>query len=254
MKYIISLSGGKDSTASLLWALDNLPREDLFFLFIDTKWEHHITYEYINYLENKLNINIFRLESEGFENMCIRKKFIPNVTMRFCTKELKIKPFLKFLYENFILKNVDFIVIEGIRKEESKSRFEKEVFEVKKEFYNRKSFFVKKLYPILYWSKNDVFEFIRKHKIEKNPLYNMGFTRVGCMPCIFYTKELLYLPDEYKKRVKDLEDKISLLRGEKVKFFNNADKYLNSKTLFDFTDEKHLPRTDACARPQGDAS
>ena len=54
MKYLLSLSGGKDSTACLLWALDTLPKEDIITYYIDTKWEHDAVYEYLDYLKISL--------------------------------------------------------------------------------------------------------------------------------------------------------------------------------------------------------
>ena len=236
MKYIVSISGGKDLTAVLLWMLERRPKEDIIPVFCDTKWEADETYEYLRYLEKKLEIRILRLETEGFENMCIRYKFIPNTIMRFCTKELKIKPFNKFLYDNYISKNIDFIVFEGIRREESQSRANTKFFEIKKHTYDYKSFYVKTLYPIAFWKKERVFKYIETKGLKVNPLYKMGFTRVGCMPCIFYTKELLYLPDKYKKKVRDLENKISCLRNQKVRFFNYSDKYLKQNILFSLSD------------------
>ena len=34
--YIVAYSGGKDSSATLLWTLDNLPREKVRVVFCDT--------------------------------------------------------------------------------------------------------------------------------------------------------------------------------------------------------------------------
>ena len=169
MKYIVSMSGGKDSTACLLYALNNLNRDDVIPVFIDTKWEHELTYEYLDYLEHKLNISIIRLESEGMFNLCIRKKFMPNRIMRFCTEELKIKPFNKWLYENFVSKDIDFIVIQGVRRDESKSRENTPTFIERKVTYKGKSFILKILYPIAYWSENEVFEYIAKNNIKLFP-------------------------------------------------------------------------------------
>ena len=133
MKYIVSISGGKDSTATLLFMLERVKKEDLIIVFIDTKWEADETYEYIDYLEKKLAIKIVRIESEGMFNLCLRKKCMPNKVMRFCTENLKIKPFNKWLYENFVSKNIDFILVEGIRRDESKARADTETFEIKKQ-------------------------------------------------------------------------------------------------------------------------
>lgn len=37
--------------------------------------------------------------------------------------------------------------------------------------------------PIIDWSDRDVWEYIRAEKIPVNPLYDMGFFRVGCIGC-----------------------------------------------------------------------
>lgn len=37
--------------------------------------------------------------------------------------------------------------------------------------------------PIVDWEDGDVWEYIRAEKIETNPLYDMGFRRVGCIGC-----------------------------------------------------------------------
>lgn len=42
--------------------------------------------------------------------------------------------------------------------------------------------------PILHWSVDDVFAIHRRHGIAPNPLYSMGCGRVGCMPCIHACK------------------------------------------------------------------
>ena len=221
MKYLVSISGGKDSTACLLWALDNLLREDIIPYFIDTKWEHHSVYEYLDYLEEKLDIKIKRIESEGFENLCKRYKFIPNRIMRFCTRELKIKPAKEF-YKTI---KDDFINIVGIRREESKARSDTQVFYIADG--------IKTLAPIAYWTTQEVFDFIKAHDIEVNPLYKKGFKRVGCYPCIYATKrELELMEEEYKLRLRNLEKDMSELLGKKVKFFApEVDRYLNQKTL-----------------------
>ena len=237
MKYIVSISGGKDSTATLLFMLERVKREDIEVVFLDTKWEADETYEYLRYLEKKLNIKITWIESEGMEALCLRFGFMPNRIMRFCTKELKIKPFNSWLYENYVSKNKDFILVEGIRREESSFRGNVEVFEIKKEVYNRKVFFVKKLYPIAYWSEDKVFEYIKEKGLEINPLYKKGFKRVGCMPCIYDRKSLIYMPEKYKKRLRELERKVSNKIGKDVKFFPpDVDKFLVQDILFSLDD------------------
>lgn len=37
--------------------------------------------------------------------------------------------------------------------------------------------------PIIDWKNKDIWEFIRSEKIRYNPLYDMGYSRVGCIGC-----------------------------------------------------------------------
>ena len=37
--------------------------------------------------------------------------------------------------------------------------------------------------PIIYWSDTDVWDFLKAHGCESNPLYKCGFKRVGCVGC-----------------------------------------------------------------------
>jgi 3'-phosphoadenosine 5'-phosphosulfate sulfotransferase (PAPS reductase)/FAD synthetase len=220
MKYLVSLSGGKDSTACLLWALDTLPKADIIPYYIDTKWEHDSVYVYLDYLEKELDIKIKRLESEGMVELSKRKRMMPNRAMRFCTENLKVKPALEY-YKEFQSKGIDFINIVGIRREESKTRADTECFTISKQG-------IKTLYPIVYWNTQRVFDFHKEHKIEVNPLYKKGFKRVGCYPCIYAPKHAIQnMEDKYKKRLRDLEKTISDINGKPVKFFApEKDKYL----------------------------
>jgi len=158
--------------------------KDILPYFIDTLWEHNSVYEYIEYLEKKLDIKILQIKSEGMENLALRVKALPNPFMRFCTHELKVKPAIKFYYESFITKNIDFINITGVRREESQARSGEECFKIVEQSYNRHKFFVKTLQPLAYWNTQRVFDYHKEHDIEVNPLYKKGFSRVGCYPCI----------------------------------------------------------------------
>jgi len=194
MKYLVSLSGGKDSTACLLWALNTFNKEDIIPYYIDTKWEHDAVYEYLDYLEEKLEISIKRIESEGMVALSKRKKMMPNRVMRFCTENLKVKPAKEF-YKTI---DDDFINIIGVRREESPARANEETFKI--------SDGIKILQPLAYWTTQRVFDYHKENGIEVNPLYKKGFKRVGCYPCIYANKhELMLMEDKYVDRLRDLE-------------------------------------------------
>ena len=102
-KVILSMSGGKDSTAAALL----LERHSIDFtsVFMDTGWEHPATYEYVDQVLLPRFGNIVKVsasfpdpDNEGQFVALIRKKGIfPSRLTRFCTTELKMKPFKKFL-------------------------------------------------------------------------------------------------------------------------------------------------------------
>lgn len=60
---IVSISGGKDSTATLLKAIEE-GAENLMAVFSDTGHEHPLTYQYIDYLQAKTGIEIVRLKPD----------------------------------------------------------------------------------------------------------------------------------------------------------------------------------------------
>ncbi|HEV3343936.1 MAG TPA: phosphoadenosine phosphosulfate reductase family protein, partial [Pirellulales bacterium] len=59
--------------------------------------------------------------------------------------------------------------------------------------------------PILDWTKEQVFRFLADCGEEVNPLYRLGFGRVGCAPCINSSKEDIRL---WAARFPEMIDKI----------------------------------------------
>ncbi len=122
---------------------------------------------------------------------------MPNRARRFCTENLKIKPAQEF-YKEFEADGIDFMNISGVRRDESEARANTEAFSINDG--------IKCLYPIAYWNTQRVFDFHKEHKIEVNPLYKKGFSRVGCFPCIYARKhELMMMEDKYVERLRSLE-------------------------------------------------
>ena len=181
----INVSGGKDSTALLLWTLDEkLP--NCRYVYADTKHEHPAVYEYLTYLEERLGVTIERVESEGFLNLCIRKGRFPSARARFCTEELKIKPLAKHMDENDP-HDADHphLVFVGIRREESPARARMgEVIYSDYKYPPRQTSYQLRHHPLLDWYSQDVFDIHKRFGIEPNPLYKMGMHRIGCFPCI----------------------------------------------------------------------
>jgi hypothetical protein len=67
MKHVVCFSGGKDSTALVLWAKESLP--EFTAVFCDTKWESDLTPLYIEYIDQTvLGGKLITLTSTKYSN------------------------------------------------------------------------------------------------------------------------------------------------------------------------------------------
>lgn len=200
---IVSVSGGKDSTATLLVAIA-LETENLQAVFADTGNEHEQTYQYLDYLERATGFPIIKvkasfarqiagkrqfiatkwreqgidesfvlaalevLEPTGnpFLDLCIWKGRFPSRKAQFCNTELKRDPMLEQVV--MPMGKGDMLVSwQGVRADESLNRrYLPECDEVGGGLFNYR--------PILKWDIPAVFEAHRFMGIEPNPLYSQG--------------------------------------------------------------------------------
>ena len=71
---IVSVSGGKDSTATLLLALETNWQADVRAVFADTGNEHELTLEYLDYLEQATGIRIERVMADCSQRMAAKRE------------------------------------------------------------------------------------------------------------------------------------------------------------------------------------
>lgn len=224
---VVSMSGGKDSTAMALLAIER-GVENPHLVFADTGHEHAQTYEYVDYLEQKLSIKIDRVKAdfsrqiEGkrryiaehwladgvpqekidralavmhptgnpFLDLCLWKGRFPSTRARFCSTELKNVPLNEYCQR--IARGAQAVISwQGVRRQESAARrnlTERDV-ELGSWEPEPRGFLIYR--PILDLTVEDVFAMHRKHGVDPNPLYLHGMSRVGCMPCIHARKDEL---------------------------------------------------------------
>jgi 3'-phosphoadenosine 5'-phosphosulfate sulfotransferase (PAPS reductase)/FAD synthetase len=114
VRHILSLSGGKDSTALAIYMRDRVP--DMEYIFHDTGKELPDTLEYIERLEAYLGTKVHRTTTRQSFDDILRSKggMLPSGFRRWCTDYLKLKPFEAYIGEEQCINYV------GIRADEDR--------------------------------------------------------------------------------------------------------------------------------------
>lgn len=97
MEHIVALSGGKDSTAMALRLKELHPDRTFKYVITPTGDELPEMEDHWRKLSDTLGAPLERLSGIDLFELIDRKKMIPNWRARFCTVELKIKPFIKYM-------------------------------------------------------------------------------------------------------------------------------------------------------------
>lgn len=209
MKHIVGFSGGADSQACAGWVLDHFPKEDVILCNSDAGGnEHPLTTEHIKWYSENVHPVVMikplvkdlggagarsdevkqRRESLGgddkelsFGDLAFIKNRFPSRKAQFCTEYLKLIPQKRWLDEN--LADQAYTRYVGVRADESAAR--RDLPEKQWDDY----FDCDLVRPILSWTKEQIFDYIKSRGEKVNPLYLMGFGRVGCAPCINSSKE-----------------------------------------------------------------
>lgn len=201
---IVSVSGGKDSTALYLWALDQFGRDGFRAVFADTGHEHPVTYNYLRNLplmtggpgvewvkadfSERLIAKGKEPSGNPFLDMMLWKGRAPSARAQFCTEHVKLRPIKDWLEQ--IRGDAEVIMYTGIRAGESERRSKMP----EREFVAL--FDCDTIRPLLKWTEAQVFDLLKSKGVPPNPLYENGSSRVGCYPCIHSRKsELANMPN-----------------------------------------------------------
>ncbi len=235
---LVSISGGKDSTATLLTAIERHPKDEIFAAFADTGNEHELTYEAVRYLERATGVRVEWLRQDftyewfrkrdyvrdkwagkgvpdhvidralaaldpgptgnPFLDLAVSKGRFPSRKAQFCTQYLKTEPLTEYAIE-LIQDHGEVESWQGVRADESASRAK---LPEREDLGGGLTIYR----PILTWTVDDVFAIHRKHGIEPNPLYSMGMKRVGCMPCVNASKgELMEIARRFPEHIERIQ-------------------------------------------------
>lgn len=188
VRHILSLSGGKDSTALAIYMRDRIP--DMEYIFCDTGEELPETMEYLDKLEVFLGKEINRLNpNRPFTHyLQIYNGVLPDARTRWCTRKLKIEPFEDFVGDSLCYSYI------GIRADEA----HRKGYISTKPNINPKYPFVEDNI-----AKEDVFRILEESGLGL-PKYYDWRSRSGCYFCFFQRRNewvglLENHPDLYQK-------------------------------------------------------
>jgi hypothetical protein len=224
-KHVVGFSGGIDSQACAGWVLDRFPKEDVVIMNTDAGGnEHPLTTEHVRWYSDNIHPVLMltaivadlgdvgtrdgatgdRRRSLGesekltFDRLAFVKGIFPSRKAQFCTEYLKLAPLRREL-EKFFDDGHEVIRYAGVRADESTDRAKLPERQWD-DYYN-----CELVRPVLRWTKGQCFEFCLTRGEKINQLYTMGFSRVGCAPCINSGKEDIR---EWAARFPEMIDKV----------------------------------------------
>ncbi|MDR2407301.1 MAG: phosphoadenosine phosphosulfate reductase family protein [Bacteroidales bacterium] len=194
-KYVLGLSGGKDSAALAVYMRDYYPEIDIEYFFTDTGKELPEVYSFLGKLEGYLGKPILRLNPDRDFDFWLMKhnNFLPSPQARWCTICMKLKPFEKWV-NNFLKEGKTVYSYVAIRSDE----------EYREGYQSRHDNLIVKL-PFKENSidKSGVIEILNNSGLGL-PDYYKWRSRSGCTFCFFQRKiEWVHLleihPDAFKE-------------------------------------------------------
>ncbi len=160
-------SFGKDSR--VIVDLVTQVKPDILFVGIDTGYEFPETLSYADDMVRETGIRFqwVRPTEEARRRIdeAYGDSFIKNDQYKCC--EMKIPAIEGMLggYQAWIT---------GLRRDETEYRRNTKLIENGR---------IVKVNPIAFWTKDDVWQYIQDYKLSYHPLYDQGFTSLGCQPC-----------------------------------------------------------------------
>ena len=94
-RHVLGISGGRDSAALAVYMRQNHPEMEIDYFFTDTGKELPEVYEFLGNLEGFLGKPILRLNPDRDFDFWLKQynNFLPSAQTRWCTRQLKLRPF-----------------------------------------------------------------------------------------------------------------------------------------------------------------
>ncbi len=149
-------------------------RPDIPVLFLDTGYHFPETYAYRDRMAADWRLNLVNLTpTQTVAEQEAERGQLYTTDPGLCCKLRKVVPL------HGALANYD-VWLTGLRREQSPTRANLEEFENQS---LPSGHTLRKINPLARWTMKDVWAYLRVNEIEYLPLYDQGYTSVGCAPC-----------------------------------------------------------------------
>lgn len=169
----LGFSGGTDSLILLKLVLE--VKKGIPIIFVDTQHDAPETYAFIDKIRREWGLTDFSAvmaeEDKVKEFIEVHGLRTPKFTETCCAYH-KIAPMMRAIKERGF--DAFFVGLRGVEHEE---RAKEKIFSPR---YNPDHI---RVHPLIFWKRDDVMEYIKKHNLECNPLYKQGYTSLGCVEC-----------------------------------------------------------------------
>ncbi|MGP8322227.1 MAG: phosphoadenosine phosphosulfate reductase domain-containing protein [Methanosarcinaceae archaeon] len=173
----VSFSGGKDSLVVLDLAKSVLQKRSVKAFLINTGLEFPETIDFARDYCKQNNIDLYEADADEAFWEHLENFGPPSKDFRWCCKVCKLAP-ASTVIDKCVKEGTICLTIDGKRKHESFSRARIAASEMNPFVPGQLNIF-----PIRDWRAIEVWLYIHWRRLAYNPLYDMGFERVGCYMC-----------------------------------------------------------------------
>lgn len=150
-------------------------RPDVPILFLETGFQFGETLAFKQRLTGSMDLNVIELVGE-YSNARQEAEFGPRLYERdaeLCCEINKVRPMFE------ALRGLD-AWITSVRRDSSPTRAETPILE---RYELEPAHDIVKVNPMANWTKPQVWRYLKDHDLPHNPLYDLGYSSIGCAPC-----------------------------------------------------------------------
>jgi phosphoadenylyl-sulfate reductase (thioredoxin) len=168
----VAFSGGKDSLVALHLTIQSIGN-DVKVIYSHTTVEFPETIRYVKRLADEWNFELIMTKPKSSFFKVVKEVGWATHENRWCCKPYKEEPAYEIINQIGIAAEIT-----GTNRTESiYRRYLKPIMPPKKSPY------LIRIHPIYDWNEAEVWEYIRENNLPYNPLYDMGYKRIGCWCC-----------------------------------------------------------------------